>query len=161
MVSSVARGLDPLARQHHVSIRCEAPDVMTNVDRTRIEHALGNLLSNAIIHGGPGEVAVRGRIAGDPHNRSLLVEVLDRGPGLGDEPTAELFSPFRPSARARGAGSGLGLATVASAVRAHRGTFGAENRPGGGAQFWLSVPAEPPAASNPEAIAVQAAPPRP
>jgi signal transduction histidine kinase len=70
----------------------------------------------------------------------LTVEVLDRGPGLGTEPPGRLFEPFARGSQAAGSGSGLGLATVASAVRAHGGTCGAENRGNGGARFWFTIP---------------------
>jgi signal transduction histidine kinase len=98
-------------------------------------------VNNAIVHGGSGRaVGVRARVGGSPGSRALIVEVLDRGPGLGDDPPEELFEPFRRGSRAEAPGSGLGLATVAGAVRAHGGTFGAANRDGGGARFWFSVP---------------------
>jgi len=114
---------------------------LVRIDRARVEHALGNLVNNAIVHGGRGRVVgVCLRVGGAPGPRALIVEVLDRGPGLGDDSPEELFEPFRRGSRVEAPGSGLGLATVAGAVRAHGGTFGAANRSGGGARFWFSVP---------------------
>ena len=140
---SVVRGVDPLARQRGVTIELDVPDVVVWVDRTRIEHALGNLLANAVTYGGRGgAVEVHGRIDGEPRRRTLMMEVLDRGPGLGDDPPDDLFTPFHRGAHATGAGSGLGLATVAGAVRAHAGAFGAGNRDGAGARFWFTVPCD-------------------
>jgi two-component system OmpR family sensor kinase len=141
LVSAVARSVDPLVRQHDAALGIDAPDVVVRVDRVRIEHALGNLVNNALTYGGRGnEVEVRCRIDGDPAGRVLTVEVLDRGPGLGTEPPNRLFEPFARGPQATGSGSGLGLATVASAVRAHGGTFGAGDRDGGGARFWFTIP---------------------
>ncbi len=115
--------------------------MVVRVDRVRVEHALGNLVNNALTHGGRGnEVEVRCRIDGEPADRTLMVEVLDRGPGLGSDSLGRLFEPFVRGAHAPGPGSGLGLAAVASAVRAHGGTFGSGNREGGGARFWFTVP---------------------
>jgi two-component system sensor histidine kinase KdpD len=37
-------------------------------------------------------------------------------------------------------GLGLGLAIVKSIIEAHGGRVGAANRPGGGAQFWFTLP---------------------
>jgi two-component system OmpR family sensor kinase len=143
MASAVVRGVDPLARQRGVAITLDVPDAVVRVDRTRVEHALGNLLNNAVTYGGRGsEVEVRCRIDGDPGARMMTVEVLDRGPGLGNDPTDGLFEPFIRGIQAQGVGSGLGLATVASAVRAHGGAFGASNRHGGGARFWFTIPDE-------------------
>jgi signal transduction histidine kinase len=143
LARSVVRSVDPLARQRGVVIELDMPDEVVWVDRTRIEHALGNLLNNAVSYSSlGGEVEVHGRIEGEPDGHTLTVEVLDRGPGIGDDPPDELFAPFHRGAYASGAGSGLGLATVAGAVRAHDGTFGAGNRDGAGARFWFAVPCD-------------------
>ncbi len=142
LVSAVSRGLAPLARQRGVSLDLGVPEADVWVDRIRIEHAIGNLVSNAITHGGgPATVEVRCRIDGPSSTQVLAVDVLDRGPGIGTGSVEELFEPFRRGAVPHGPGSGLGLATVAATVKAHRGQFGAENRAGGGARFWFVVPA--------------------
>jgi two-component system OmpR family sensor kinase len=144
LVSGVARTIEPIARRSGVALDLDVPDVVVRVDRARVEHALGNLVENAIVHGRSGGVVeLRVRVDGAPWPQTLAVEVLDRGPGLGSDSAAELFEPFRRGSRAEASGSGLGLATVASAVRAHGGTFGATNRAGGGARFWFTVPCWP------------------
>jgi len=149
MVSSVVRGVDPLARQRGVAVTLDVPEAVVRVDRTRVEHAIGNLLNNAVIYGGRGsEVQVRCRVDDGPGARMMTVEVLDRGPGLGNDPSDGLFEPFIRGSHAQGVGSGLGLATVASAVRAHGGTFGGCNREGGGARFWFTIPGGEPPASD-------------
>jgi two-component system sensor histidine kinase KdpD len=54
-------------------------------------------------------------------------------------------------------GAGLGLAICSAIMQAHGGRIWAENRPGGGACFWFSLPLEgsPPtvAVEVPEALA--------
>ena len=146
IVAAVTRSVDPLVHKHDAAIELDVPDEIVRVDRLRIEHALGNLISNAVTHGGRGNtVVVRCRIDAGSTAWTLLFEVLDRGPGLGSDQADRLFEPFVRGANGAGPGSGLGLATVASAVRAHGGAFGAANRDGGGARFWFSIPdAEPP-----------------
>jgi signal transduction histidine kinase len=142
LAAAVARSLEPVSVEHRAVVRLNAPDLTVVVDRTRIEHALSNLVMNAIVHGGPGEVSVNCRVEDDPVGRALQVEVLDRGPGIGDDPPEGLFDAFHRGTTARGSGSGLGLAAVAGAVRAHGGTYGAANRDGGGARFWFTVPCD-------------------
>jgi len=161
---SVSNSVGPLARQHGVHVELDLPDVVVWVDRMRIEHALGNLLTNAVTYGGDGgQVEVQGQILGEPGGQTLTVEVLDRGPGLGNDPAEDLFAPFRRGSHARGPGSGLGLATVADAVSAHGGSFGAANRVGTGARFWFTVPCDritdmsPDARATPDRVAAEVA----
>ena len=141
IVAAVARSVDPLVRQHDAVIELDVPDEVVRVDRVRIEHALGNLIDNALTYGGRGNVVVvRCRMDAGSTPGTLLFEVLDRGSGLDDDHPDGLFEPFVRGAKVAGPGSGLGLATVASAVRAHGGVFGAAHRDGGGARFWFSIP---------------------
>jgi signal transduction histidine kinase len=121
-----------------------APPAEVVVDRSRIEQAIRNLLANAIRHSPSGStVEIRARVdlaAGSGEGRrTLMVEVLDRGPGVADDVRPSLFLPF--AARSGDGHSGLGLATAAAAVRAHGGAISYSDRPGGGADFAFTVPA--------------------
>lgn len=141
MVTAVARNAHPLAQGREATILLDVPDAVVNVDRVRIERALDNLVNNALVHGGRGnEVQLRCQVEDEAGAGTLAVEILDRGPGIGSDPPDGLFEPFMRGSTVAAAGSGLGLATVASAVRAHDGTFGAANRDGGGARFWFTIP---------------------
>jgi two-component system phosphate regulon sensor histidine kinase PhoR len=69
------------------------------------------------------------------------VTVEDTGEGLGDEAERRMFERFWRSDRARsGRGSGLGLAIARGLVEAHGGRIWAENREGGGARVWFTLP---------------------
>ncbi len=161
LVAVVARAA-PLAAERDVRVHVEARDDVVEVDRVRLEQAVGNLLANAIRYGprgaavelratvrvGPGASTSTGagwrtRRPGNAEaveDRHLLLEVLDRGPGLPDQVCQHLFEPFRRGPNATGPGAGLGLATAAAAVRAHHGMIGAEPREGGGTRFWMRIP---------------------
>jgi two-component system OmpR family sensor kinase len=91
--------------------------------------ALGNLVENAILHGGR---AVCVRAGPGP---TLWVE--DDGPGLPPGDRERLFEPFRRGAGAPPGGAGLGLAIVARVQRAHGGAVEAGDGPQGGARFRL------------------------
>jgi len=77
-------------------------------DRLRLAQATGNLIANAIEHGG-GVVEVRGSACAD-HAR---VEVSDTGPGL-PAPVAELARRPRAGRGARGRGLAIASAVAAS-----------------------------------------------
>jgi signal transduction histidine kinase len=98
-------------------------------DRVRLAQATGNLIANAIEHGG-GVVEVLGAAAGD----AVRVEVLDDGPGL-PKPVAELRRDRRGQQ-----GRGLGLGIAAEIVSGHGGRLSAAPTVGG-ARLVLELPA--------------------
>jgi signal transduction histidine kinase len=67
----------------------------------------------------------------------VAARVADEGPGLSAEVLAHLFEPFFTT---KAEGTGLGLAIAREIALAHRGELHAENRPGGGAVFTLTLP---------------------
>ena len=108
-------------------------------DRLRLEQALGNLVDNALRHGG-GDVELHAVREGD----RIVLHVLDRGPGLPPSLGGEAFARFTRGDSAReGDGAGLGLAIVAAIAAAHGGRAGIDARPGGGADAWIEIPAAP------------------
>ena len=143
LAEGVARSVRALAREHDVEVRVRTDASTVTSDRVRLEIAVGNLVRNAIVHGGRGgTVELDCRTVPTESGPLLRVEVADRGPGFGLADPATLFEPFARGVT-RAPGSGLGLATVAEAVGALHGAAGAGNRPGGGATVWLTVPASP------------------
>ena len=111
-------------------------------DRSRLEQALGNMLDNALRHGG-------GRIRATAAERDgqLELHVLDEGPGFSADFLERAFERFSRADGARATrGTGLGLAVVEGIAVAHQGQAHAVNRAVGGADVWLSIPREVPAA---------------
>jgi signal transduction histidine kinase len=115
-------------------LRLEWPDAPTTVlgDRVRLAQMVGNLLANAIEHGG-GLVEVCGRIEAG----AVRLEVIDGGPGL-PAPVAELAA----RARAGKGWRGRGLAIAASIARDHGGRLAAAPSDRG-ARVVLELPLHP------------------
>ncbi|HLM67664.1 MAG TPA: HAMP domain-containing sensor histidine kinase, partial [Longimicrobium sp.] len=102
-----------------------------------LSRAFANLLLNAgevVAARGGGSVRVELREAG----AEVEVRVLDDGPGIRPEHVERVWEPdFTTKAR----GTGLGLALVRQTVQAHGGRVWARNRPEGGAEFGVVLPA--------------------
>ncbi len=97
-----------------------------------------NLIDNAIdAMGGKGELIVRTSREFD----SLLVEIVDNGPGIPDAVKPHLFEPFFTT-KGVGEGTGMGLDTVYRIVRAHRGEVSFDSQPGR-TNFQVRLPLKP------------------
>jgi signal transduction histidine kinase len=111
-------------------------------DPSGLRHALGNLLGNALRHGGrPPWAAVRARH--DAARGEVRIAVSDRGPGVPEPDRERLFEPFFRGARAREEqvpGSGLGLHLARRAAAEHAGRIELESSPGAGSTFTLVLP---------------------
>jgi signal transduction histidine kinase len=91
-----------------------------------LESAVGNLVDNALRHGGdaPVHLSVQAAAPG-----TIQVGVTDHGPGISEKNRARLFERFFTTERGRG-GTGLGLAIVAAIARSRGGRVEVESRPG-------------------------------
>jgi PAS domain S-box-containing protein len=95
-----------------------------------------NLLSNALKYGPPGGEI---RIDVTDEGERWRVRVADRGEGIPDEDKAKLFTRFERLRKESVKGTGLGLAIARRIVDLHRGSIWAEDNPGGGAVFCVSL----------------------
>jgi signal transduction histidine kinase len=137
LLRSVIRRYERPALEAGRALESTAPaDLTLNVDPLRIEQAVGNLVHNALRHGG-GAV----RIEAVHENGNVELHVVDDGAGFPAGFVERAFERFSRAdeARQRG-GAGLGLAIVEVIARAHGGTAHLRNRPEGGADVWLDLP---------------------
>lgn len=130
------------ASERGVSLEHHAEDGLRGrVDPIRIRQAVGNLIDNALRHTpSSGRVSVSlARGDGD-----LTIAVADTGTGFSPAFVPRAFEPFSRDdpARARtDGGAGLGLAIVRAIAEAHGGSVELRNRPEGGAEVVLRIPA--------------------
>ena len=101
----------------------------------RLEQALGNLVDNALVHGG-GVVTLRA----SRQRCSRAARRRTKGRGFPPGVLGPAFDRFSRADEARsGGGTGLGLAIVALIARAHGGEAHIESWADGGADVWLSL----------------------
>ncbi len=125
--------LAPFAFGKGVTLSLLLPDtpVLARAHGEAVELALSNLIENAVLHGGRGEVAIT--VGPGP-----CVAVRDHGPGLPPGAQAHAFDPFWRAPGAVAGGSGLGLAIVDRLQHAQGGTVVLRAPKGGGCEIVLS-----------------------
>jgi signal transduction histidine kinase len=126
-------------RKVGLRVTWSGPRALVTGHRLRLAQATGNLIANAIEHGGE-DVLVSGRVRA----RCVRIEVLDRGPGL-SEPVAELIRRRKPGPR-----HGHGLRIADAIATAHGGRLVAAPSVSG-ARLVLELPtAWPPGSAHGE-----------
>lgn len=150
VVGAALHDLERPMRGREVTLHLPADLPLVPLDDVLVERVLVNLLENALRHTPPGTSIELGAHA---ETACVVVEVLDRGPGIPAGEETRIFEKFfrGENAPAR-QGVGLGLALAKTIVDAHGGRIWAENRAGGGAAFRFTLPCSgmppPPEASR-------------
>ncbi len=148
-----------------VEVRVDiAPDLAVSGDRPRLQQVLLNLVINAWDAIGEGgktmgnigcelSISARAGVVGKsdgfpahagqcrPGSAVIDLTLADSGPGIPPEILTRIFDPFFTT-KAVGHGSGLGLFIVYEIIEEHGGCIGVANRPEGGAEFRIRLPAE-------------------
>ena len=127
------RGLD-----ESENVRFEVPDGMPLVlaDPGLLERVLANLFSNALHH---SPAARPPALQAHRQDSTVVLEVVDHGPGVPDGLKTEIFEPFRRFDD-RKVGVGLGLAVAKGFTEAMGGVIVAADTPGGGLTVRITLP---------------------
>jgi two-component system sensor histidine kinase KdpD len=142
LVHTTLRELQRELTARPVKVDVPAAPLLVRLDFSLAQHALANLILNAVMHT-PREtpIEVQARLTDD----RVVLSVADRGAGIPPEFLPRIFDKFFRVPKAPTGGSGLGLTIAKGFVEAHGGTISVSNRPNGGTVFNLSFPqAEPP-----------------
>lgn len=138
--SLVAQAVDrvaAVAEAQSVVVVQEIPsDLDVIMDRGRIGSVLANLLANAL-EAMPAGGSIH--ISSIATESSVVIRVLDTGPGIAPEIRDGLFQPFVTARKPKG--WGLGLAQARQVVIDHGGEIWLESPPSKGACFAFSLPA--------------------
>jgi two-component system, OmpR family, sensor histidine kinase CpxA len=127
-----------------------ADEFLVEADPDLLRSAIENAVRNATRYTAEGttvEVRLERQQAPKANGEEILVRVLDSGPGVPNEALAKIFEPFYRLDDARNrqtGGAGLGLSIADRAIRLHGGQLRASNRPEGGLEIEIRIPALPP-----------------
>lgn len=117
-----------------------ASAVFVRADEHLLRRVLGNLIGNAMRHGGDG---VRIRLRAEPEAETgVRFTVSDDGAGIADEFQDVIFRKYG-SVPAGGSSSGLGLTFCKLAVEAHGGRIWVRSARGAGSDFHFVLPLHP------------------
>ncbi|MDQ3641734.1 MAG: HAMP domain-containing histidine kinase [Actinomycetota bacterium] len=142
LVASATMPLVGLASDHEVRLRVDVEPASVQVSRVGMEHAVRNLVENAIKAAPPGSAV---RLSGRQENGSWHLAVDDAGPGVDAALTDRIFDPFVGS---RAGGHGLGLTFVKLIAEAHQGKATMERLGNGTTRFSIVIPVNAPARSS-------------
>jgi signal transduction histidine kinase len=141
--SAISR-IRALAEARHISIDLAAKaTVHLRADPEDLELIWVNLLENAVHYSPAGStIWMRVQLRG---SAMATISVEDTGPGIPADELPHIFERFHrgdPSRARSSGGFGLGLAICKALVEAYGGTIEAVNRPGGGTEMRVQMPAE-------------------
>jgi signal transduction histidine kinase len=110
------------------------------VDPALVERIFENLIVNSIKHTPAGTRIWVGAVR---RNGELMITVEDEGQGVPDELKGAIFEPFKQGTEVHkgSPGTGVGLSLVSQFAKLHGGRAWVEDRKGGGAAFFVVLPA--------------------
>jgi two-component system, NtrC family, sensor histidine kinase KinB len=139
MVMPAVESFQSAFRDRGVTLKVEVPDTLPAVraDRTRIDHVVSNLLSNALKYTAPGGSVT---VSAQARNEWVGFSVADTGKGIPSHYCNRIFEQFfRVPDDKSEPGAGLGLAIAREIVEAHGGTISVESGEGTGSTFTFTL----------------------
>jgi len=146
LITSVLSTAAGLVKDKPVKLKTEVPEdlPLVRADAMRVRQVLINFMSNAAKFTEEGDITVKASLEkpkdGEP---SVLVSVIDTGPGISQGDQKKLFQPFSQvdaSLTRKVGGSGLGLSICHHLIQMHNGQIGVHSTPGKGSTFYFSIP---------------------
>ena len=132
----------------HVSADA-SDEYLVDADPDLLRSAIENVVRNANRYTADDttvEIRLERESAESAGDGDIVIRVLDSGPGVPPQDLQRIFQPFYRLDDARNrqtGGAGLGLSITDRAVRLHGGLVRASNRPGGGLEVEIRIPAAP------------------
>ncbi|GAB5557383.1 MAG: ATP-binding protein [Schleiferiaceae bacterium] len=129
-----------IADKKNITLKLDSPNVtpMVFADIKLVERAIQNLMDNAIkFTPENGNVTIGLEVRAD----SVLLKVMDSGPGIPQEEQKHIFERFtQADTQKKARGAGLGLAIVKKIIELHNSQVEIISQPNHGASFQFALP---------------------
>ena len=140
VLASVLMQYQQAANAKGITIESNLSNQMIMADRSRLEQAISNLVSNAIKYATPNTTVIINELT---ENDVVRLHIQNIGECIPSEEIGMLFQPFskltpRPTAGEHS--SGLGLWIVQQMIEAQGGSVGINSQVTDGAEFWIELP---------------------
>ncbi|MFY4255992.1 sensor histidine kinase N-terminal domain-containing protein [Achromobacter xylosoxidans] len=126
-------------------VRLQLPDTEDGAppriagDSLMLREAFKNLIDNALRHGASADGHIDVRL--ERQDAGWRITVADQGPGIPAALAQSAFERFSRGPNPRTPGAGLGLSIIKRVVDIHHGRLSLSNRPGGGLEAVVLLPA--------------------
>jgi two-component system sensor histidine kinase PilS (NtrC family) len=128
-----------------LKLNVQAPDAAVVFDPDQLQQVAWNLVKNALRYGRmpnePARVSVMVRRL--PETQQIVLEIVDRGPGIPAKQAAHVFEPFYTTSEM---GTGLGLYIARQLCETNQATLDYHSLAGGGSCFRIGFHGQPDAA---------------
>jgi len=124
---------------HQFTLDIEQDISPVEVDQSRFELIMGNLIDNAVKYSTSGTEI---RVIVKRRSEDIIIGVRDIGKGIPIENQTKLFKPFErlEETSTTKPGLGLGLLVCRRLVEIHGGDIWVESEPDKGSTFWFTLP---------------------
>lgn len=111
-------------------------DAEMDIDKSRLENALLNFISNSIDSMQSGGILT---VNADSNNitREITIKIIDTGSGISPENLDKIFEPFFTT---KETGTGLGLGLAYQTIKLHQGILNISSEPGKGTMVEIKLP---------------------
>ena len=138
LVKDLLKDLKNQIRDKKISLilKCNEDSILLVADKLRINQVFLNLINNAINLVKEGEIIVS--VERQDNNNTLLIRIIDNGPGIPSNIKDKLFMKFVTGSKS---GTGLGLYICKNIIEKHGGKIWADNNNNNkGANFNFTLP---------------------